>query len=502
MDLRFDTTAPASLDTDLLAALVADPAQLPAELQDLDDALGGALTRELGRADVKADASWTVTVTGGADGPAKVLLVGFGPVDKDGRGDSLRIAGSRIAATARGTKASEVAIVVPADADDAQAVVEGVTLGAFRIHKYRSDAPATDDEDDANAYDGPQALVLLGADSGDVADAARRGLTLADAQNWARDLANAPANHMTPIALAQQARELADANEHLTYRELDRAGIEAKGMGMFAAVAQGAHDEPRLIVLEWNPPVATESDADRLALVGKAVTFDTGGISIKPSGGMEGMKLDKSGGCAVLGAMRAIAELGVPRRVIALVGATMNMPDGNAFRPGDVVTAMDGTTVEIISTDAEGRLVLGDCISYARELGCGAIVEASTLTGAMVVALGHRYGGAIAKPGSELVRQVVAAGEVTGDHAWPLPIHAEYTANLKTDCADFKNSGARDAGALSAGGFLGHFAKDTPFVHLDVAGCAMLNKARLWYGTKGASGWGVRLLTQLTADRT
>lgn len=497
MELRFDTSAPDSLGTDLLAALVADPVSFPSELDALDGALGGALRRELERAKVKPDASWSVTVPGGEVGPRRVVLVGAGPVERDGRGDCLRTAGAKIAGAARAAKAETLALLDPRDADDAQALVEGIELGSFRIHKFRTARP----DEDEPPYAGPASITLVGDVADAVRAAAERGNTLAIAQNWARDLANSPANLLPPVELAARAKALADAHEHLSFRELDRSQIVAEGMGLFAAVAQGADDEPRCIVLEWNPPTSSETDEERLALVGKAVTFDTGGMSLKPAASMVGMKLDKAGGCAVLGAMRAIAELEVPRRVLAVVGATMNMPDGKAYRPDDVVTAKDGTTVEIVSTDAEGRLVLGDCIVYARELGCGAIVEASTLTGAMVVALGHRFGGAIAEPGSPLVAQVVAAGERTGDHAWPLPIHSEYTNNLKTDSADYKNSGPRDAGALSAGGFLGHFAKDTPFVHLDVAGCAMLQKPRLWYGTKGASGWGVRLLADLAANR-
>lgn len=504
MDLRFETSSPASVDADLLAVLIADPAALPDGLAKLDEHLGGSIRRELDRMQVKADSSWTVSVTGAADGPARILLVGFGPVQKDGRGDSVRIAGSKIAAAARGAKAERVAVVAPTDADDAQALVEGFTIGEFRIHKYRTEGHLEDDEEPTTPrYEGPTSLALVGEVSDAAQTAAETGHTLGHAQNWARDLANAPANLMTPVDLALAAEALAAEHEHLTYSSLGREEIEDEGMGMFAAVAQGADDDPRLIVLEWNPPAASEeSDDDRLALVGKAVTFDTGGYSIKPGGSMVGMKLDKSGGCAVLGSMRAIAELGVERRVIAVVGATMNMIDGKSFRPDDVVTAMDGTTVEIVSTDAEGRLVLGDCISYARSLGCGAIIEMSTLTGAMVVALGHRFAGAVAEPDSPLLAQVIAAGERTGDHAWPMPIHSEYTGNLKTDSAEFRNSGPRDAGALSAGGFLAHFAKDTPFVHLDVAGAGMLPKARLWYGTKGASGWGVRLLVDLAASRT
>jgi leucyl aminopeptidase len=494
MELRISSTQPHASDADLLAVLVDDPTTLPANVAELDSQLGGALTRELARGQVKADAASLVVVTGGASGPGRIALVGFGP-ESDGRGDALRVAGAKIAGAARAAEARTIAVVAPDSPEDADAVVTGLELGAFRIHRYKGTAGDPADAEDDTNYDGPTSIELLGAE-GAIGDAARTASVVAQAQNWARDLANAPANRMMPIELARHAKELADNHEHLRFHELTRAEIEGAGMGMFAAVAQGSADEPRLIVLEWNPPGASEADAERLALVGKAVVFDTGGISIKPSGGMEDMKLDKSGGCAVLGAMRAIAATNVPRRVIAVVGATTNMPDGNAYRPGDVVTAMDGTTVEIISTDAEGRLVLGDCISYVRGRGCGAIVEASTLTGAMVIALGHRYTGAIAKPG-KLVEAVVASGEATGDHAWHLPMHDEYKANLKTDCADFKNSGPRDAGALSAGSFLGHFAKDTPFVHLDVAGTAMLAKPRLWYGTKGASGWGVRLMTDL-----
>ncbi|MCW2922196.1 MAG: leucyl aminopeptidase [Thermoleophilia bacterium] len=497
MDLSFTSPSAHDSDADLVAVLVDDPTLVPSEVAALDDQLSGALARELARGQVKADAASLVVVTGGAAGPGRVALVGYGP-EADGRGDALRVAGSKVASAARAAEARTVALVVPGDAADVDALVTGFVLGAFRIHKYTG--PKDSSSDDASTtpkYDGPETLVVLTEDSA-LRDAATTAFAVADAQNWARDLANAPANRLMPVDLAAAAASLAEQHEHLSFRELTRTDIEGLGMGMFAAVAQGSADEPRLIVLEWNPPAATESNEERLALVGKAVVFDTGGISIKPSGGMEDMKLDKSGGCAVLGAMRAIAETNVGRRVIAVVGATTNMPDGDAYRPGDVVTAMDGTTVEIISTDAEGRLVLGDCISYVKGQGCGAIVEASTLTGAMVIALGHRYTGAIAKPGA-LIDAVVAAGERTGDHAWHLPMHDEYKANLKSPCADFKNSGSRDAGALSAGSFLGHFAKDTPFVHLDVAGTAMLSKPRMWYGSKGASGWGVRLMTDLAA---
>jgi leucyl aminopeptidase len=497
MDLRFAASPAQDSDVDLLAVIVDDPKTLPSSLSVLDEHLGGALTRELARGQVKADSATHVVVTGGAEGPRRIVLVSTGK-EADGRGDALRSAGGTIATAARSSESRSIAIVAPDADEDAAAIVTGLVLGAFRIHKYRTSKDETEDTDASPRYEGPESITVLG-DEATLGDTTRAAFAVAEAQNWARDLANAPANLMMPVDLAAAAKSVADAHEHLSFKEFGRAEIESAGMGMFAAVAQGSADEPRMIVLEWNPPGASTDDADRLALVGKAVVFDTGGISIKPSGGMEDMKMDKAGGCAVLGAMRAIAETKVDRRVIAVVGATTNMPDGDAYRPGDVVTAMDGTTVEIISTDAEGRLVLGDCITYVKRQGCGAIVEASTLTGAMVVALGHRFAGAIAKRG-KLIDSVLASSEKTGDHAWHMPMHDEYFESMKTPCADYKNTGDRGAGALSAGAFLGHFAKDVPFVHLDVAGTAMLPKPRAWYGCKGASGWGVRLLTDLAGS--
>ena len=498
MELTLTSTYADESDADLLAVVVDATDSVPDELRQLDEHLGGAIARELARGVLSTTAASVVTVSGAATGPGLVALVTTGPTD-DGVADAWRLAGAKAASAARASKARRVALAVPADAEQVDALVTGFALGAYRIHKFRTATAESGDGDSADRYDGPESLVLHG-DADAIGDVARHALTVAAAQNWARDLANSPANKLMPVDLAREASELADRHEHLSFHQLDRVEIESAGMGMFAGVAQGSADEPRLIVLEWNPPGADEADEDRLALVGKAVVFDTGGISIKPTGGMEDMKLDKAGGCAVLGAMRAIAETKLQRRVIAVVGATTNMPDGNAYRPGDVLTAMDGTTVEVISTDAEGRLVLGDCITYVRGRGCGAILEASTLTGAMVIALGHRYTGAIGKPGA-LRDAVVAAGETTGDHAWPMPMHDEYKGNLKTACADLKNSGSRDGGALSAGSFLQHFAKDTPFVHLDIAGSGMLPKPRMWFGSKGASGAAVRLMVEVARSR-
>jgi leucyl aminopeptidase len=372
-------------------------------------------------------------------------------------------------------------------------------FGSYRLDRLKSRNAVGADDDDPGE-DAPKAfdLTVLGASSSGEA-AAQRSATIAAAANWARDLANTPGNMMYPEKLAEQARKLAAAHDHLSVTVLEHEELRDKGMGLISGVGQGSSNPPRMIVLEWNPPGAEDADADRLALVGKAVTFDTGGISLKPPANMADMRLDKSGGCAVLGTMRALAELGVPRRVVAVVGAAENMPSGRAYKPGDVLTAYDGTTVEVTNTDAEGRLVLGDCISYARELGCGKIVEMSTLTGAILIALGEYFAGCIARKG-KLTDAVLAAAEATGDHAWHLPMHDAYKSSLRSDIADMANSGPRLASSIYAGLFLEHFAKDTPFVHLDIAGAGMLSKVRAYYTCKGSSGYGVRLCTELAAS--
>jgi leucyl aminopeptidase len=508
MHLSFSDTSLSTGQQSLVGLLVEDPAQLGAAASELDGLTGGAITREIGRERLRAGKADVLVVPGGESGPERVVLTGVGP-EKDGRAEAVRTAGSRLAQAARGARASTLTLVAPeggSAADDLAALVEGVVLGAYRYDRFRSsgsdDAEADDADEAGEEATGddrhPETIEIVGADDAG-RGAAQRAFTIAEATNWGRDLANTPANHLTPVMLAEQAAELAGQHEHLTCTVIDAATLEREGYGLIHAVGKGSENEPRMIVLEWNPPGDDRADEDRLAFVGKAVTFDTGGISIKPSAGMHEMKLDKSGGCAVLGAMRAIAEVGVPRRVLAVVGAAENMPGSRAYKPGDVITAKDGTTVEVTNTDAEGRLVLGDSIAHARQLGCRAIVELSTLTGAMVIAMGHHFTGAIGRKG-DLVDAVLASGERTGDPAWHLPMHDAYKAGLKSECADMVNSGPRPAGALYAGLFLEHFAKDTPFVHLDVAGTAMLSKPQRYLATRGASGWGVRLLTDLAAS--
>lgn len=493
---------PNSTDVDLLVAYVEDPASLPSCLHSLPPQVLAIIELEISRDRLRAGKGDVLVIAGAATGPKAIGLYTVG-TSHDGDIEALRNVGGAMASTLRQRKAT-TALFTSTDAEHVPELIEGFTLGVYRHGEFKTRLP--EDEQGAGqarrvAVEVPKTTLLACAPdgsalSGTTLDRAKQGFALAEATNWARDLANAPSNILTPVALANAAVKLADQYEYLTATILDRAAVEAEGMGLLAAVGQGSINEPQLIVLEWNPPQSGRSTEDRLAMVGKAVTFDTGGISIKPSAGMTEMKMDKAGGCAVLGAVRAIAEHNSPQPILAVIAAAENMPSGTAFKPGDVITAMDGTTVEVTNTDAEGRLVLGDAISYARKLGCSKIVELSTLTGAMVIALGHHFSGMIARKG-EFADHVLEACTKTGDLAWHLPMHDAYKSALKSECADMVNSGPRPAGSLYAGLFLEHFARETPFVHLDVAGTAMLAKPQGYHLTKGASGWGVRALYEL-----
>jgi leucyl aminopeptidase len=314
------------------------------------------------------------------------------------------------------------------------------------------------------------------------------GAAVAAAVNRARDLQNRPANVLTPRALAARAQEL----EGVSVDVLDRAGIEAAGMGAFAAVARGSDEEPRLITIRYEPP---DVAGPLLGFVGKAVTFDSGGISLKPGAKMHEMKFDMSGGAAVLEGVGAIAALGLPVRVAGVIGATENLPSGRAVKPGDIVRAKSGVTIEVNNTDAEGRLVLADCIAHALDLGAERLVDLATLTGAMVVALGHTYAGLFAND-EGWAGEVLAAGERTGELCWRMPLHAEYAKLIEGRYADIMNTTPeRAAGSATAAEFLHRFAGDVPWAHLDVAGSAY-DLGRAYVG-KGGAGWGVRLLVDL-----
>jgi leucyl aminopeptidase len=427
----------------------------------------------------------------GQEGPApRQLLVGLGERDL-ATPEKLRRAAAAVARRARTLKLREAALSLPTLPDTstreaARAAAEGAKLGLYRFVKHKS------------AADGHELETFwLVADEGELEEAragADLGEKVAGGSVLARDLANEPSNAATPDYLAQRAREIAE-KYGMELDVLDRARIEDQGLTGLATVGRSASNEPRFIVLEQRKG----GEEAPVVLVGKAVTFDSGGISIKPTAGMEDMKFDMSGGAAVLGAMEAVGALDLPLNVLALVPATENLPGGDAFKPGDVLEMLSGKTVEIVTTDAEGRLILADALSYARRYEPLAVIDCATLTGACVVALGSHASGLMGND-EDLIAEVQTAGEATGERAWPLPLFDEYTEQIKGDTADVKNSGGRGGGALTAGAFLKEFT-DFPWAHLDIAGTAYGKKGNA-YTTKGATGVPTRLLVEFLIGRT
>ncbi|TMK56593.1 MAG: leucyl aminopeptidase [Actinobacteria bacterium] len=417
------------------------------------------------------------------DGFPPVVVVGLGARD-DFNPEKLRVAAALAAKEAKRLEARSLAWALPeapVATVAAEALVTGTTLASYRFDRFKS----------GNGDDSPrlEALTLLGpAEIEDVATVAR---IAAEAQNRARDLQLTPANVATPTFLAERAEEIAAGSDALTVEVLGRAELEQKGMGGILAVSQGGPQEPKLIVLRYSGG----GSGSTLAYVGKGVTFDTGGISLKPGAGMQEMKMDMSGAAAVLEATAAIAELGLPLDLIALVPTTENMPSGTAIKPGDIITQYNGKTVEVNNTDAEGRLILADALAYAVELGGERLVDIATLTGAVEVALGSTYAGLIAND-DDLAAAVTDASETTGELSWRLPLHPEYKELMKGTVADLSNLGKkRKAGTITAASFLEEFVGETPWAHLDIAGSAW-DIGREYVGNE-ANGFGVRLLVEL-----
>jgi leucyl aminopeptidase len=361
-------------------------------------------------------------------------------------------------------------------------LVEGTLLADYRFDRYKGD----------DAGDDRRVRELLVSAHHDVAAPVRRAAVVAEAQNAARDLQNLPANDLTPTALGEAARALAAEIDGLSVAVEGREAIEARGMGAFAAVARGSYEDPRLIVLRYEP---VGLSGPRLGFVGKAVTFDTGGISIKPAAKMAEMKFDMSGGAAVVEAIAAIARLELPVRVLGVVGATENMPSGRSVKPGDIVRAMNGTTIEVNNTDAEGRMVLADCLAHAVAEGAERLVDMATLTGAVVVALGSANAGLMGDDDGWCA-EVEAAARAAGEPVWRLPMGPDYADMIKGRYADIVNATAkREAMTITAAEFLHRFTGDVPWAHLDIAGVAW-DRGKP-YASKGGSGWGVRTLVEL-----
>ncbi|MEA2375423.1 MAG: leucyl aminopeptidase [Thermoleophilaceae bacterium] len=414
--------------------------------------------------------------------PRRVILAGLGkPEELDA--EKARVVAALVAGRARELGTRSLSWAAPSgDERVAGALVEGTLLKLYRFDRFKSKK----EDDDAAAIG---ALEIVS--SGDQLVAIERARIVAEAQNAARELQNLPANVATPSFLAERAEELAGAHDKLSVEVWDREKIVSAGMGAFASVAQGTYQEPRLIVLRYEGG----GSGPLLGYVGKAVTFDTGGISIKPSAKMQEMKFDMSGGAAVLESMGAIAELDLPARVLAVVPSTENMPSGRSVKPGDIVTAMNGKTIEVNNTDAEGRLILADALAYAVSEGAERVIDLATLTGAIIVALGSTYAGLFSND-DDWCDQVEAACDATGELGWRLPLHPEYFELTKGEYADLTNaSDTRKAMSIYAAEFLRQFVDDKPWVHMDIAGTA-------WGGTrayvgKGAAGYGVRTLVEL-----
>jgi leucyl aminopeptidase len=492
MQVEVQAVTPEQVEADVVAVPLADDNKLAGAAAALDSKLDGMLGRLAAEGELRGEAGRVSIVhVDGKLGAPRVAVAGLGPRE-DIDADALRTAAAAVARETGGYAetvawAIDDALELPAE-EQARALVEGTAIGSYETARWKHDEPKSK----------LASLVLVGEADGLMA-AAERAATVAEWTNRARDLVNSPPNETTPERLAARAEEIASSLEHVTTEALDPDQIAKLGMGALAAVAQGSDNPARLVVLRYDPPNPARADVV-LGLVGKAITFDTGGISLKPSLHMEDMKGDMAGGAAVIEATGAIAELGLPVRVLTVAAASENMPSGHAYRPGDIITAANGKTIEITNTDAEGRLVLADALWYAREQGATHVLDLATLTGAMEVALGDLYAGVFAN--DEAWRdEILAAGETSGDHIWPFPMHPRYRRYVDSVFADLKNSSdLRQAGAVLAAKFLEEFAGDGPWAHADIAGPAFLERSRGDYlSQRGGTGYGVRLIVELAA---
>jgi leucyl aminopeptidase len=476
-------------------------------LADLDQAAGKPFSRLAASGELTGKMQ-EMTLVHFAPGLAaqRVLLIGAGKRDKFGTAELRRLAASAVRYF-KSRAVKRIAFLAREDhrgAAFAQAVTEGLILGGFDGDKYRTDKADKKPGDKAPGdKNGPvESAVLVGFDAAAQA-AVDRGIIIAESQNFARELGNEPSNLLTPSLLAERAEAMA-REEGLDVDILDEKRIAELKMGALLSVARGSVEPPRMIVLTYTPPNAGEKAPQKtnaapvLGLVGKAITFDTGGISIKPANDMEKMKFDMAGGAAMLGAMRALARLKPSIKVIAVIPSSENMPGGRAQKPGDVQIAMSGKSIEVINTDAEGRLVLADGIAYAKQLGATHLVDAATLTGAIVVALGGVNTGVFGSDPA-FTERVLASSRAAGEKMWPMPLDDDYRELIKSTIADIQNVGGRWGGAITAAWFLREFTGDTPWVHLDIAGTAWLDDPKPWAG-KGGTGVAVRTLVDLAMN--
>ena len=447
---------------------------------------------DLGDFTGKAKTSSLVYTNDGIEIP-RILFVGGGKQEKLDIENTRQIygRGARILSE-MGLKSATIAVPRTATSEEVEAAVTALSLSLYQFNAHQtkiSDA----DENKLKL----QSVTLLTEDAQRkpmIEAAVRRGEVIANGTLLARDLSNQPGNHLTPILLAEKAEAVAEATG-LNCEIFDKATLEEKGFRTLLAVAQGSVEEPRFIILEYVPDCESK---DTIVLIGKGITFDTGGISLKSGGGMHEMKHDMSGAAAVIGAMQAIGQLKPNVRVIGVIAASENMPSGTAVKPGDVVTSYGGKKIEILNTDAEGRLVLADALGWVAQYNPKGVVDLATLTGAVIACLGHIAAGAMGTD-EELMSKVKSAGVKTHERVWELPLWDDYDEGVKSKVADVQNIGDGTAGAIAGGAFLKKFAEGYPWVHLDIAGTAWGMKGSS-YIPEGASGYGVRLLVQLVED--
>ena len=496
MKTTLSLSKPTELETEALVAVVLDHAEPAAaekekdktpqlKLASTDPAVQAAAADLLASGEVAGKAFETNLLHKPSGLKAKrLLLISGGNAKKFSTYDLRRLAGVAVRALkSRGIRS--FAFVAPASipAEEAvRAIVEGAHVGNFDPDYYRSDRK--DEKID-------ELTVVASGDKSTLERALNEAQVIGESQNFTRDLVNEPSNRMTPTILADRAKKMC-AEVGLQCEVYGADKIKEMKMGAFWSVAQGSDEPPALIVMRYEPANAPQKPM--LGLVGKGITFDTGGISIKPADGMEKMKYDMAGGATMIGAMRAIALLKPKVKVIGIVCATENMPSGKAQKPGDVQIAMSGKSIEIINTDAEGRLVLADGLFYARQLGCTHLVDAATLTGAVVVALGYNNAGIFAND-DEMYNRFHTANAKAGEKMWRLPLDDEYKEQIRSSIADIVNSGGRWGGAITAAMFLKEFAEDTPWIHLDIAGTAWMEDQKPWIA-KGPSGIALRSLVE------
>lgn len=470
----------------LLCLGIFEDKELSDQQQQFDQVLSGRIAEVLAEDDFHGESGQTEFIHLGTSASVKrLLLVGLGKREKFTI-DKARHAGGTAVREAQKRRLSEFAVELFGDTalnessgEIGQAVAEGLVLGSYQFTEYK-----TQDKD--KIFTSRKAYVLSGKN---IEDNIELGVNLGSSGAFVRDLATHPSNIMTPTRLAEEAEQIAKVGG-FKCRIYNRDEFEKMGMGAFSGVAKGTDEPPKFILLEYNG--GKKGDAP-VAFVGKGITFDTGGISIKPSKNMDQMKYDMCGAAAVLGIMHAVASLKPDINVIGAVAATENMPGGKAYKPGDILKAYNGKTIEVLNTDAEGRLALADALSFiVDEFQPRFMIDFATLTGAAVVALGHRAA-AIMGTDEDLIRDIIHAGEYTGERCWQLPLWEGYSTDMKSEVADVKNLGSQGAGTITAGAFLKEFVSDTPWAHLDIAGTAWWSEDQP-YIPKGASGFGVRVM--------